>query len=224
MRNLQQGIWLCQEVLGEASWKLAWVELWWMRRLPRRGKSISGRGVACVKKALWQEAVRWVGVGKRETEGSWCEPRMLRHMGPALWRVGPLSLKLGRAVSPGTALALYLRMIPLTAMGTIRSTSNLNEYKPLVNCPHSSILPTAPGIIDLIFVSHDRHWKGNPLLLLPLIPCHLALFPEIIVPVLPPSTLIPHALPFVLFSLHVWAWERNAEPAEGSGRQMENDY
>lgn len=33
--------------------------------------------------------------------------------------------------------------------------------KTIVNCPYSSILPTAPGIIDLIFVSHDRHLEGK---------------------------------------------------------------
>lgn len=125
--------------------------------------------------------------------------------------MGPLSLKLGRAVSPGTALALYLRMIPLTAMGTIRSTSNLNEYKPLVNCPHSSILPTAPGIIDLIFVSHDRHWKGKSSPASPLDSLSPSSFPEGIVPVLPPS----HAdsrMPFHLsFSLSMCGPEKGMQ-------------
>lgn len=149
---------------------------------------------------------------------------MLRHMGPALWRVGLLSLKLGRAVSPGTALALFEDdtshchgcnsfYIKLEWIQTI------SQLSPQFHPPYCS----RDHRFDLRF-----SWQtlGGEIL--------SCFSPWFLVTQLfsreycscPPSIprWFPHALPIVLFSLHVWAWERNAEPAEGSGRQMENDY
>ena len=47
--------------------------------------------------------------------------------------------------------------------------------------------PTAPGIIDLIFVPHDRHLEGKSSPASPLDSLSPCSFPEGIVPVLPPS-------------------------------------
>lgn len=124
---------------------------------------------------------------------------MLRHMGQPQGRWTPCPWSWEVAVSPGTALALYLRMIPLTAMGNTRFYIKLEWIQTISQLSPQFHPPYCLRDHRFDQASHDRHWKGKSSPASPWFLVTQALFQRLFLSSLHP-TLIPACPPFVLFS------------------------